>query len=234
MSTSSHQYLTSTSPVQYLTNISPVSQGLAPPVFTSTSPAPHQYSVYHQYLTSISPVSHQYLTAWRRQYSAVPHLYSVSHQYLTTINYLTITSLTSISPVSHQYLTIYFTIIITIITSPVLLSHQYLTSISPAIAQSHQYLSMISPSHQRAIITSQLSTAWCRQGQRLDAAPQYLPSISLAAFASFPSAPRPGLLRRRGAAPQALAHDCSGDHPLGGLQAQRRGAPPAPGCQCTL
>jgi hypothetical protein len=74
----------------------------------------------------------------------------------------------------------------------------------------------------------QYLTAWRRQGQRLDAAPQHLPRISPAALASFPSAPRPGHLRRVVGAHRGvgLAPQPVGDHPLGELQEGWRRAPP--------
>jgi hypothetical protein len=86
--------------------------------------------------------------------------------------------LTRISPGSHRDRTR---------ISPVLLSHQHLTSIAPV---SHQYLaSSISPvvhlyavSHQDLTSISPVShqylTAWCRRGQLLDTAAQYVTRIA--------------------------------------------------------
>jgi hypothetical protein len=169
------QYLPCTSPVlQYLSplfhkyfNIS-TNQQYSP---NSISPASHQYNIsrpgaakvngwtllaFLQYPASISPVSRHHLAS----------ISPSSHQYLTSISRPGAakvngwTLLHSISQVSRQYLTN---------TTPVL---QYLTSISPV---SLQYLTSISPVL-ISLVSLQYLSAWCRQGQRLDTAPQHFSS----------------------------------------------------------
>ena len=145
-----------------------------------------------QYLNSrqsISPASHRYLLAWCRQGQRqdTASIFSPVLQYLTSISpsliispvflqYLTSHDLSRISPGSGASLArppspgfhqdeYYFTSIqyFTRISHQDLI--QYFTSISPGSHQD-EYLTRISP------VSHQYLTAWRRQEQRLDAAPQ--------------------------------------------------------------